>query len=148
MRDFKVLLLLTITSLPAILASFISVKIAPGSGSSPRSAHELLARDRNKVFDFYGEVFGWQKNADEADPTDFYQLFPAGGQTIGGMLTKLPSVPQPCWLYYLNVARLCRESPALSWNGEILAHPTRFERVTFAFGARNSGLRSLSSSPS
>jgi hypothetical protein len=32
-----------------------------------------------------------------------YQLFSAGGQTIGGMLTKLPSVSQPCWLYYFNV---------------------------------------------
>jgi hypothetical protein len=30
-------------------------------------------------------------------------LFSAAGQTIGGMLTKLPSVPQPCWLYYFNV---------------------------------------------
>ena len=23
--------------------------------------HELLAEDRNKIFDFYGELFGWQK---------------------------------------------------------------------------------------
>jgi predicted enzyme related to lactoylglutathione lyase len=65
--------------------------------------HELLAQDRTKVFNFYCELFGWQKDADEADPADFYQLFSAGGQTIGGMLTKLPSVPQPCWLYYFNV---------------------------------------------
>ena len=65
--------------------------------------HELLAQDRTKVFNFYGELFGWQKDADEADPADFYQLFSAGGQTIGGMLTKLPSVPQSCWLYYFNV---------------------------------------------
>jgi predicted enzyme related to lactoylglutathione lyase len=65
--------------------------------------HELLAQDRNKVFDFYGELFGWQRDSDEADPADLYQLFSAAGQTIGGMLTKLPSVPQPCWLYYFNV---------------------------------------------
>lgn len=65
--------------------------------------HELLAQDRNKVFDFYGELFGWQKDSTEADPTDFYHLFASSGQTIGGMLTKLPSVPQPCWLYYFNV---------------------------------------------
>jgi len=65
--------------------------------------HELLAQDRNKVFDFYGELFGWQKDAAEADPSDYYHLFTSSGQTIGGMLTKLPSVPQPCWLYYFNV---------------------------------------------
>jgi predicted enzyme related to lactoylglutathione lyase len=65
--------------------------------------HELLAQDRNTVFDFYGELFGWQKDTSEADPSDFYHLFASAGQTIGGMLTKLPSVPQPCWLYYFNV---------------------------------------------
>ena len=65
--------------------------------------HELLAQDRNRVFDFYGELFGWQKDSGETDPADFYQLFSSAGQTIGGMLTKLPSVPQPCWLYYFNV---------------------------------------------
>ena len=65
--------------------------------------HELLAEDRNKIFDFYGELFGWQKAYAETDPADLYQLFSAAGQTIGGMLTKLPSVSQPCWLYYFNV---------------------------------------------
>ena len=64
--------------------------------------HELVAEDRNKIFDFYGELFGWQK-APETDPADLYQLFSAAGQTIGGMLTKLPSVSQPFWLYYFNV---------------------------------------------
>ncbi|MBR1122028.1 VOC family protein [Bradyrhizobium lablabi] len=65
--------------------------------------HELLAEDRNKIFDFYGALFGWQKDSGETDPEDLYQLFSASGQTVGGMLTKLPSVPQPCWLYYFNV---------------------------------------------
>jgi predicted enzyme related to lactoylglutathione lyase len=65
--------------------------------------HELLAQDRNKVFDFYREIFGWQKDSTETGPAEFYQLFSSAGQTIGGMLTKLPSVPQPCWLYYFNV---------------------------------------------
>jgi uncharacterized protein len=65
--------------------------------------HELLAEDRNEIFAFYGELFGWQKAYAEPDPADLYQLFSAAGQTIGGMLTKLPSVSQPCWLYYFNV---------------------------------------------
>jgi predicted enzyme related to lactoylglutathione lyase len=65
--------------------------------------HELLAVDRNKIFPFYGELLGWQKAYAEADPADLYELFSAAGQTIGGMLTKLPSVSQPCWLYYFNV---------------------------------------------
>jgi predicted enzyme related to lactoylglutathione lyase len=65
--------------------------------------HELLAEDRNQIFAFYAELFGWQQADAENDPADLYQLFSAGGQTIGGMLTKLPSVSQPCWLYYFNV---------------------------------------------
>ena len=65
--------------------------------------HELLAADRNEVFGFYEELFGWQKASSETDPADLYQLFSAGGQTIGGMLTKLPSVSHPFWLHYLNV---------------------------------------------
>ncbi len=65
--------------------------------------HELLAADRTKVFAFYEELFGWQKATAEIDPADLYQLFSVAGQTVGGMLTKLPSVPQPGWLYYFNV---------------------------------------------
>jgi predicted enzyme related to lactoylglutathione lyase len=65
--------------------------------------HELLAADRNRIFDFYGELFGWRKVDAETDPVDLYDLFSVGGQTIGGMLTNLPNVAQPCWLYYFNV---------------------------------------------
>jgi predicted enzyme related to lactoylglutathione lyase len=35
-----------------------------------------------------------------------YQLFAAGGQPIGGMMTKPPSIPIPMWLYYFNVPEL------------------------------------------
>jgi predicted enzyme related to lactoylglutathione lyase len=65
--------------------------------------HELLAADRITIFNFYRELFGWQKTRAEADTADLYQLFSAGTQPIGGMLTKLPSVSQPFWLYYFNV---------------------------------------------
>jgi predicted enzyme related to lactoylglutathione lyase len=80
-------------------------KRKPGRLDEPRRVgwHELLAADRKEIFDFYGELFGWQKANTETDPADLYQLFSAGGHTIGGMLTKLPSVSQPCWLYYFNV---------------------------------------------
>ena len=47
--------------------------------------HELLAADWEKAFAFYGELFGWQKEDAETGPADTYQLFSAGGQTIGGM---------------------------------------------------------------
>lgn len=65
--------------------------------------HELLAADWAKAFAFYAELFGWQKVDTESGPVDAYQLFSAGGQTIGGMFTKRPVEPIPYWLFYFNV---------------------------------------------
>ncbi|MCW3474539.1 VOC family protein [Limobrevibacterium gyesilva] len=67
--------------------------------------HELHAADWQKAFDFYAEMFGWQK----AEPMDMgpmgtYQLFSAGEHPIGGMFNKPPAEPRPYWLYYFNVA--------------------------------------------
>lgn len=68
--------------------------------------HELLAADWKKAFAFYGALFGWQEAEAEVDPTNAYQLFSVGGQTIGGILTKHPTEPVPFWLYYFNVVDL------------------------------------------
>jgi predicted enzyme related to lactoylglutathione lyase len=65
--------------------------------------HELLAADWAKAFAFYRELFGWQKVVTEIDAMGRYQLFSAGGQTIGGMFTKPPMMPMPFWLYYFNI---------------------------------------------
>ena len=65
--------------------------------------HELLAVDWAEAFGFYAELFGWQKVDTESGPVDAYQLFSAGGQTIGGMFTKRPVEPVPYWLFYFNV---------------------------------------------
>ena len=65
--------------------------------------HELLATDREKALAFYGELFGWQKADAEIGPTNTYQPFSASGQTIGGIVTKLPIEPVPFWLYYFNI---------------------------------------------
>ncbi len=65
--------------------------------------HELLADDWEKAFAFYGALFAWQEAEDDADPIGTYQLFCAGGKTIGGIFTKPPTQPVPFWLYYFNV---------------------------------------------
>jgi predicted enzyme related to lactoylglutathione lyase len=65
--------------------------------------HELLAVDREKAFAFYSEIFGWQKAGAETGSSKAYQLFSAGGQTIGGMFTKRAVEPVPYWLYYFNI---------------------------------------------
>jgi len=65
--------------------------------------HELLAADGKAAFAFYRELFDWQPAAPEISLMDSYQLFSAGGQTVGGMFTKLPRAPVPFWLYYFNI---------------------------------------------
>jgi uncharacterized protein len=65
--------------------------------------HELLADDWEKAWAIYSELFGWQKAEANVSAMGAYQQFSAGGQTIGGMMTKPPTVPVSCWLYYFNV---------------------------------------------
>jgi uncharacterized protein len=65
--------------------------------------HELLAADGQKAFAFYGELFDWHKADADIGPMGTYQMFSAGGQTIGAMCTKPRTDPVPFWLYYFNV---------------------------------------------
>ena len=67
--------------------------------------HELHTGDREAAFAFYAGLFGWTKTeAMDMGPAGVYQMFAAGGPTIGGMMTRTPEMPAPCWLYYINVA--------------------------------------------
>jgi uncharacterized protein len=86
--------------------------------------HELLAADWEKAFAFYGEVFGWQKADADIGPTDTYQLFSAGGLTIGGMFNKRPIEPVPFWLYYFNIDDLDAAAERVKTRGgEIFEDP-------------------------
>jgi uncharacterized protein len=62
--------------------------------------HELVAADWKRAFTFYRELFGWQKA--DISASGNYQLFIAGGRTIGGMYTKRAFEPVPFWLFYFN----------------------------------------------
>jgi uncharacterized protein len=65
--------------------------------------HELLAADREKALAFYSALFGWQKAEAKVGVRGTYQLFSAGEQTIGGMVTRPRTVSVPSWVYYFNV---------------------------------------------
>jgi predicted enzyme related to lactoylglutathione lyase len=86
--------------------------------------HELSAVDWEKAFEFYGELFGWQKVAADFGESGTYQLFSAGGQTVGGMSTKPATVPMPFWLYYFNVGDLDAAAKRVkAGGGKILEGP-------------------------
>jgi len=79
---------------------------APPPPSTPGHIgwRELYAEDGKTAFDFYAGQFGWTKaDAMDMGAMGTYQLFAAGADPIGGMMTKTPDVPVPMWLYYFNV---------------------------------------------
>ena len=68
------------------------------------SWHELFAGELAGAFAFYADIFGWTRDqAIDMGPMGTYQLFATGGAATGGMMTKMPAMPSPFWLYYVNV---------------------------------------------
>jgi predicted enzyme related to lactoylglutathione lyase len=69
--------------------------------------HELHAGDGESAFEFYSNLFGWTKTeAFDMGTMGTYQTFATGDAAIGGMMTKMPDMPLPFWLYYFNVDAL------------------------------------------
>lgn len=66
--------------------------------------HELQTTDWRAAFDFYHQLFGWEKaEAMDMGEMGTYQIFAAQGTAIGGMFDKAPGVARPFWLFYFNV---------------------------------------------
>ena len=87
--------------------------------------HELLAADHAEAWAFYSEIFGWQEAGADSGGMGTYQLFSAGGQMIGGMFTKPPTVPIPFWLYYFNVGDINAAAKRVeAAGGQILNGPS------------------------
>jgi len=64
--------------------------------------HELVAKDQEKAFAFYADIFGWQKGEADVGAPGTYQLFSAGDITIGGMVTMPSTMQFPFWRFYFN----------------------------------------------
>jgi uncharacterized protein len=67
--------------------------------------HELMSSAWERDWAFYSAMFGWTKAmAMDMGPAGTYQMFNAGDQMIGGMMTKMADDPTPPhWNYYINV---------------------------------------------
>jgi predicted enzyme related to lactoylglutathione lyase len=91
---------------------------APG----PVGWHELLAGDWESAWPFYGELFGWKTSRENLDEDDDYQSFSAGEEAIGGMVSKEPEMPGPCWLYYFNIGDIDATIARLEARGGKLVH--------------------------
>jgi uncharacterized protein len=77
------------------------------------SWHELMTSDYEKAFDFYQELFGWEKTAamDMGENGGMYQMFGRAGAAplpsgdpamLGGMMNKPADMPMPpAWILYV-----------------------------------------------
>lgn len=77
------------------------------------SWHELATSDHEAAFEFYADLFGWEKDhAMDMGEAGVYQMYNGGGRMLGGMYDQSPDMPgpggsgRPAWLYYLRVADL------------------------------------------
>lgn len=92
----------------AVFAAF-TPKGAPPTDAKPGlgdfSWHELITTDWPKAFDFYQELFGWEKTESmEMGPGSTYQMYGWKGSTLGGMFNKPAEMPgPPMWLPYALV---------------------------------------------
>jgi predicted enzyme related to lactoylglutathione lyase len=92
-------------------ASFILFKGAGEQPAPPPAGtpgyvgwHELHAANGEAAWEFYSGLFGWTKaEAVDMGPAGIYHTFAIGGFPVGGMMTKMPEMPVPRWLYYFNV---------------------------------------------
>jgi uncharacterized protein len=69
--------------------------------------HELYAGDLASAFAFYAGLFGWEeKDALDMGEMGVYRIFGIADTTLGGMMTKPPTVPAAQWSYYFKVGNI------------------------------------------
>ncbi len=69
------------------------------------SWHELATTNHAAAFEFYRQLFGWEKTeAMDMGPMGVYQMYGLEGTTMGGMFNKPKEMPFPSnWLPYILV---------------------------------------------
>lgn len=96
----------------AVFAVFTPAADTPGHEGPANlgevSWFELGTSDHDKALEFYGALFGWEKQeAMDMGPLGVYQLWGRNGQPMGGAYTIAAGMPMPpCWAYYVRVADL------------------------------------------
>ena len=89
---------------------------APAVGNV--SWHELATTDWKKAWDFYEQLFGWQKGeAMDMGADGIYQIFTLGGPPVGAMFNRPKQIPVSNWLYYFRVADLDKAVEKTKTNG-------------------------------
>ena len=70
------------------------------------SWHELMTTDYRKAFDFYRQLFGWEKIGEmDMGGGNPYFMYGVKGKMYGGIYTRPPEMAgmSPFWMIYVNV---------------------------------------------
>jgi predicted enzyme related to lactoylglutathione lyase len=70
------------------------------------SWHELMTTDYKKAFDFYRQLFGWEKVSEmDMGGGNVYFMYGMKGKMYGGMFNRPPEMSgmSPFWLMYVHV---------------------------------------------
>jgi predicted enzyme related to lactoylglutathione lyase/NifU-like protein involved in Fe-S cluster formation len=114
----------------AAFAVFAAAQDAPGHEGAPNigefSWHELATTDYEAAWNFYHDLFGWEKDsAMDMGPAGMYQLFKRNGVQLGGMYNKPADMPAPPhWLCYAKVDDVQKRVDTIkNLGGQILVGP-------------------------
>jgi predicted enzyme related to lactoylglutathione lyase len=93
----------------AVIAAYKSSQDMPHQDADPETGdvswHELATTDWEGAFDYYADLFGWEKQeAMDMGEGNMYQMYGLGEKMLGGMYNKSADQPgPPAWLYYISI---------------------------------------------
>ena len=115
----------------AVISAYKSAQETPATNAEPGpgdfSWNELATTDHEAAFDFYSDLFGWEKQQAMDMPGDagVYQMYGRDGNMLGGMYNKSGDQPfPPGWLYYITIGDLDKAVKKVTKNGgKIIVEP-------------------------
>ena len=124
----------------AILAIIKSETPSDGFDGTPGLGkftwHELMTTDYKRAFDFYRQVFGWEKTGEtEMGDVGPYLMYGMKGKDFGGIFNRPARVGQmpPSWTYYVNVKDVKKSiDVAKSTGARVSRGPTEIPDGVFA----------------
>lgn len=90
------------------------------------SWHELMTTDYRKAFDFYRQLFGWEKTGEmDMGGGNMYSMYGMKGKPFGGMFNRPPEMAQvpPFWLVYVHVKDVKKAVETATRAGASLKQP-------------------------
>jgi predicted enzyme related to lactoylglutathione lyase len=90
------------------------------------SWHELMTTDYKKAFDFYRQLFGWEKTGEmDMGGGNMYFMYGMKGKPFGGMFNRPPEMSgmSPFWLMYVHVKDIKKAVDTATRAGAFVKQP-------------------------